>query len=169
MFGTILVQPTTTLANHHCKIPNKGDLDNNGIGDAGVQVVCNYKSVYAYDSSGAYYWDLGDGRVYTSSGITSVASLNQATLTVCDYQVNTKGDFGNDPFLNSGVITNNINCNGYDGKATYYYQIVHKTDPRFTGNPEWAEYGGDWEYHVLTVSGQGNLVRRPPASGGGGS
>src|SRR5687768_12931295 len=43
-----------------CKIPNGGDVDNNGIGDAGVQVVCNYTSVYAYDAFDDYYWDLGD-------------------------------------------------------------------------------------------------------------
>jgi hypothetical protein len=37
---------------------------------------------------------------------------------------------------------------------------VHETDPRYTGNPDWAVWG-NWEYHVLTETGSGNLVRRP--------
>lgn len=133
------------------------DKDGNGSPDAGVQVVRNYQSVYAYDAYGLWYWDLGDGRV---QGNSSFEGLDQETLSVCDYQVHSKGDFNNDPFLDSGVITNNIHCYGYDGNATYYYQIVSEDDPRYTGDPEWAIWG-TWEYHVYTVSGEGNLVAKP--------
>jgi len=35
---------------------------------------------------------------------------------------------------------------------------VHETDPRYRGNPDWAIWG-TWEYHVLTISEYGNLVR----------
>jgi len=46
----------------------------------------------------------------------------------------------------------------YDGTGAYNYLIVHQTDPRYTGNPDWAIWD-TWEYHVLTESGSGNLVR----------
>jgi hypothetical protein len=140
-----------------CKIPKGGDADNNLIGDAGVQVICNYDSVYAYDASAAYYWDLGDGRVYTSSGISSIDDLDQETLSVCDYRIHTKGDFGNDPYMNSGDISNMIRCYGYDGVAAYHYQIVSSDDPRYRGDPDYAIWG-TWEYHVLTASGTGNYI-----------
>lgn len=136
----------------------KVDADGNGFPDAGVVVVGHYTSVYAYDSHGDYYWDLGDGRVYTSVGIDSIDDLDPATLTVCDYVVNYKGTFDNDPFLDSGNVDNHIRCHGHDGTSTFNTQIVHETDPRYRGNPAWAIWG-DWELHVSTVSGTGNLVR----------
>jgi hypothetical protein len=140
-----------------CMIPNGGDMDNNGIGDVGVQVVCNYTSVYAYDYDGNYYWDLGDGRVQTSSpAITSADDLNQDTLTTCYYQVHTKGSFNNDPFQDTGEISNMINCRGVDN-GSYHYQIVSQGDPRYTGNPDWAVWG-TWEYHVDVEFNLGNVV-----------
>jgi hypothetical protein len=142
-----------------CNIPNGGDVDGNGIGDDGVQVICTYTSVYAYDASGDYYWDLGDGRIQGT--VNSIDELDQITLSVCDYQVQTKGSFENDPFQDSDVISNMIHCYGYDGNATYNYQIVHQDDPRYTGNPDWSIWGS-WEYHLSTQSGAGNLVRVPP-------
>lgn len=160
VMGFVLVSGVTgpdVAASDHCRYPKNWDADNNGVADAGVTVNCNYQSVYAYDASGAYYWDLGDGRVY---GVASIDALDQSTLSVCDYQVHSKGDFGNTPFLDSGVITNNIHCSGHDGNASYYYQIVSSDDPRYTGDPDWAEFG-TWEYHVYTVSGEGNLVAKP--------
>jgi hypothetical protein len=141
-----------------CTIPRGGDQDGNGIGDIGVQVVCNYTAFYAEDASGAYYWDLGDGRIQSSPGVSSVDNLDQTTLTNCYYQIHTKGTFENTPFQDSGVISNMIRCSGFDGTSTYNYQIVHKTDPRYRGNPDMAVWG-DWEYHVYTVSGEGNLAR----------
>jgi len=132
------------------------DADNNGIPDKGVKVNGHYLSVYAYDDAGDYYWDLGDGRVQGTVG--SVDALDQATLTVCDYVVNYRGTFENDPFQDSGVIFNHIRCYGYDGNGVYQYQIVHESDPRYRGNPDWAIWN-TWEYHVLTESGAGNLVR----------
>ena len=59
--------------------------------------------------------------------------------------------------MNEGWITNNINCHGYDDNGTYNYLIVSQNDPRYTGNPDWAVWG-TWEYHILTLSGNGNLV-----------
>jgi len=131
------------------------DADENGYPDAGVTVEGHYTSVYAYDA-GDYYWDLGDGRVQGTVG--SIDELDPATLTICNYVVNYRGKFENDPFLDSGVIFNHIKCRGYDDNGVYQYQIVHESDPRYRGNPEWSEWGS-WEYHVLTESGSGNLVR----------
>jgi hypothetical protein len=144
----------TTVPGHTGK--GRMDSDKNGYPDPGVNVVGHYYSVYAYDANADYYWDLGDGRVQGSVG--SVAELDEATLTVCDYVVNYRGDFNNDSFLNSGVIFNHIRCHGYDDNGVYQYQIVHESDPRYRGNPDWAIWG-NWEYHVLTESGAGNLVR----------
>lgn len=82
----------------------------------------------------------------------------------CTYVVNYRGDFGGDEYLDSGWIMNNITCPTENGTSTYHYLIVHESDPRYTGNPEWAIWG-NWEYHVLTIGGQdhseghGNLVR----------
>lgn len=132
------------------------DEDGNGIPDAGTYVNGHYTSVYAYDANGGWYWDLGDGRVYGNVG--SIDDLDDATLTRCDYVVNYRADFGNDPFMDAGWIQNHITCRGYDDNGTYNYLIVHETDPRYRGNPDWSIWG-TWEFHTLTVSGQGNLVR----------
>lgn len=140
------------------------DQDGNGIPDDGMEVNGKYTSLYAYDADGDWYWDLGDGRVQGT--VDSVDDLEQSTLTVCDYQVQYRGDFGNDPFLDSGWIINDINCSGFDDDNTYNYLIVHETDPRYRGNPDWSIWN-TWEYHTLTVSGSGNLVR--PESHVGGS
>jgi hypothetical protein len=106
------------------------DADGNGFPDAGVEVNGRYTG--AYDDS--------DG-------------------TVCKLTVIYRGDFGNDPYLDSGVITNHYLCKGPDGTVPYYYQIVHESDPRYTGNPAWSVWG-TWEFHVLTVGKLGgNLVR----------
>lgn len=136
------------------------DANDNGSPDEGAVVTGKYESVYAYDAND-FYWDLGDGRVQGT--VDTIDDLDQETLTVCDYQVQYRGSFDDDPFLDSGWIKNNINCSGYDDNGTYNYVIVHETDPRYTGNPDW-EIWGTWEYHVYTTSGQGNLVR--PSHGG---
>jgi hypothetical protein len=130
------------------------DKDSNGYPDAGVYVTGTYKSLYAEDASGAYYWDLGDGRVYTTKGVTSVEDLDQDTLVTCDYKNNYRADFGNDAFMDQGWIINNIRCS--DG-TTYHYLIVSSEDPRYTGDPELAVWGS-WEYHVLSESGSGNMA-----------
>lgn len=157
LLAAIGAGPVSAADSSVCKIPRGGDADGNGIGDAGVQVVCNYDSYYAEDASGAYYWDLGDGRVQTSSGITAPSDLDQSTLEECFYRVHTRGDFGNDPFLDSGEINNAVRCAGYEGTQAYYFQIVSQDDPRYTGNDELAIWG-TWEYHVNVESGSGNLV-----------
>ncbi len=135
------------------------DQDGNGFPDAGVYVNGHYTSTYAYDASGDWYWDLGDGRVQGTVG--SIAELDAGTLSRCDYVNNYRADFGNDAYMNEGWIQNHIRCSGYDGRAHYNYLIVSQTDPRYTGNPDWAVWG-TWEYHVLTESGSGNLVKSGP-------
>lgn len=146
----------TTVPGH---TGSRTDADGNGISDAGVFVNGHYTSVYAYDENGQWYWDLGDGRVMGT--VNSVEALDDDTLTVCDYVNNYRADFGNDPYMNTGWIQNHINCSGFDDNGMYNYLIVHKDDPRYTGNPDWALWG-DWEYHVLTQSGDGNLVKVQP-------
>ena len=133
------------------------DGDANGYPDSGVTVEGHYYSVYAYDANGDYYWDLGDGRVQGT--VASIDELDQATLTTCEYVVNYRGDFGNDSFLDSGVIYNHIKCRGDDDNHTYNYQIVHESDPRYRGDDPELAIWGNWEYHVLTESGAGNLAR----------
>ncbi|MEX2515113.1 MAG: hypothetical protein WD335_03220 [Candidatus Paceibacterota bacterium] len=135
---------------------NFKDEDDNGIPDEGEVVTGKYTALYAYDAAGDWYLDLGDGR--EQGTVNSVDELDQSTLTVCDYQVQYRGSFENDPFLDSGWIINDIKCSGYDNNGTYNYVIVHETDPRYTGNSDWAIWN-TWEFHTYTVSGQGNLVR----------
>lgn len=138
------------------------DTDNNGYPDVGVTTTGKYVSLYADDASGGWYWDLGDGRIY--GNVSSVDQLDAATRTICDYQNQYRAQFNNDPYMDNGWIINAINCRGY-APGAYLYLIVHESDPRYTGNPDWAIWG-TWEYHVLTVSGSGNLVARlaAPAS-----
>lgn len=143
----------TTVPGHST---DRQDSDGNGFPDEGVTVNGHYTALYAYDASGDWYWDLGDGRVQGTVG--SVDELDASTLTECEYVVNYRGNFENDPFLDSGWIQNQINCSGYDDNNKYNFMIVHETDPRYRGNPDWSVWG-TWEYHVLTVSGFGNLVR----------
>lgn len=143
----------TTVPGHQSE---RYDQDANGFPDEGETVNGKYTSLYAYDANGDFYWDLGDGRVRGT--VDSVDELDSATLTECDYQVQYRGNFENDPFLDSGWITNNINCSGYDDDGTYNYLIVHETDPRYDGNPDHSIWGS-WEYQVKTESGKGNLVR----------
>lgn len=143
---------TTVPGHQHARY----DQDGNGYPDEGVTVTGVYSSVYAYDASEDWYWDLGDGRVYGTVG--SLDELDQATRTTCDYRNQYRGTFGNDPFMDTGWIKNNIRCHGYDDNRTYNYGIVHETDPRYRGIPEWSIWG-TWEFHVLTVGGFGNLVR----------
>lgn len=137
---------------------NYKDADDNGIPDEGEIVTGVYKALYAYDASSDFYFDLGDGRVQGT--VDSVSELDQTTLTVCKYKVQYRGGFENDPFLDNGWIKNNIKCSGYDydGSQTFNYTIVHETDPRYTGEKP-ATFGGDWEYHVYAVGGEGNTVR----------
>lgn len=136
------------------------DEDGNGIPDEGEVVTGAYDSVYAYDAEGDWYWDLGDGRVRGTVG--SIDELDQDTLTVCDYQVQYRGKFENDPFLDSGWVMNQIKCHGYDydNSQTFKYTIVHETDQRYEGIEEQSIWG-DWEWHVDVEGGFGNKLTRP--------
>lgn len=145
--------------------PNqRTDKDGNGIPDAGVYVVGHYYSVYEYDAAGKYWWDLGDGRVLKN--VATRADLDQSTLTTLEYVVNYRADFGNTPYMDKGSIQNHIKARGYDYPkgAVFYYLIVHKSDPRYTGDPAWKIWG-DWEYFVNVESGSGNLPRLPNYTG----
>jgi hypothetical protein len=133
----------------------RADADGNGYPDSGRIVTGTYESLYAEDARGNWWWDLGDGRILGT--VSSLEALDAATLTRCDYQVSYRGDFGNTPSLDSGWMNNSIRCHGHT-RSTSHYLIVHRTDPRYTGNPDWSVWG-DWEYRVLTESGSGNLVR----------
>ena len=154
LFSSITVVSADTTVPGHAK--DRYDKDDNGYTDAGVYVNGHYTSVYGYDAIGDWYWDLGDGRVQGT--VSSLEGLDQATITICDYVVNYRADFNNDPFMNQGWIQNHINCSGYDDNNQYNYLIVSEEDPRFTGNPDWSVWG-TWEYHVETQSGFGNFVR----------
>lgn len=152
-----LIIGATTVPGHTKQIQSgKIDADNNQYPDLGIYVNGHYTSIYAYDESGNWFWDLGDGRIQGT--VDSIDDLDSATLTRCDYVVNYRGRFDNDPFLDGGWIQNLINCSGYDDNGQYNYMIVHQSDPRYTGNPDWAIWG-NWEYHGLIESGVGNLVR----------
>ena len=131
------------------------DRDGNGYPDSGVIVTGVYTSLYAEDAQGNWWWDLGDGRIEGS--VASLDALDAATVTRCEYRISYRGDFGNTASLDSGWLNNSVRCSGYT-RSTSHYLIVHRTDPRYTGNPAWAVWG-DWEYRVLTESGAGNLVR----------
>jgi hypothetical protein len=133
----------------------KYDADGNGFADVGVVVNGHYTSVYAWDANGDYYWDLGDGRVMGT--VAGIAALDATTLTTCDYVINYRGTFENDPFLNTGWIQNHINCSGFADNNHYNDLIVHATDPRYTGDPTRAVWG-DWELKGSTVSHQGNIA-----------
>jgi hypothetical protein len=137
----------------------KVDANGNGYADTGYKVNRHLTPIYAYDYNGDWYWDLDDGRIYGT--VPSIADLDTSTLTVCKYVENSRGAYNDTPYLDSGWILNTIVCTGKE-RGVYVYQIVHKSDPRYTGNPDLAIWG-DWEYHVLTISGYGNLVTRFPA------
>jgi len=136
------------------------DADNNGYPDAGVVVTKHWDSLYAEDAGGDWYWDLGDGRVYGTAD--SVDELDAATTSTCDYTNNSRGEFNNDPYQDTGWISNAITCNGYGGTGHWTYLMVHSSDPRFTGDQARSDelgWGPDWEYKVLTESGSGNLFK----------
>ncbi len=157
--GGIETSAFTDAAESKTSKSNYKDEDNNGIPDEGEVVTGAYKSVYAFDATGSYYWDLGDGRVQGDA--SSIADLDQATLSVCDYKVVYRATFGNDPFMDTGWIRNNIKCNGYsyDKAKTYNYLIVHETDHRYSEDA--PEIWGSWAYFVDTESGVGNKLAGP--------
>lgn len=160
----VLTLPSGAVAgkgkNDDTKKSHYEDEDGNGIPDEGETVTGAYDSVYAYDANGDWYWDLGDGRVRGT--VDSISDLDQDTLTVCDYQVQYRGQFDNDPFLDNGWVMNEIICRGYDydNAQTFKYTIVHETDPRYRGIEEHSIWG-DWEYHVNVEGGFGNKLTRP--------
>lgn len=106
----------------------KADKDGNGIADAGINVNNHYSFTIAY-----------------------------APDYVCTYVVNTRGDYGNTPYLDSGRIMNMIRCDIGGATYTYQYFFVHASDPHYTGEgtPIW----GTWEWFNLVESHLGNTLR----------
>ncbi len=94
-----------------------------------------------------------DGNGFPDEGVT-VNGHYTLEQSGCSYVVNYRGNFENDPYLDSGYIYNNVRC----PEGPYNYLIVHETDPRYRGNPDWSIWE-TWEFHTLTVPGVGNLVR----------
>ncbi len=162
LLAPLMVAPTSAASSEVCKIPRGGDADGNGIGDAGVQVVCNFTAYYAVDANGDWYLDYGDGRDVVGT-VSSPAELDSATLEECFYQIHSRGSFEDTPYQDTGEISNRVRCVGPDGVTTYNWVMVASDDPRYTGDPALAvpEFGPGWEYAVNTESGKGNLVVKP--------
>lgn len=142
------------------KPTSKTDADNNGYPDVGVVVTRHWTSLYAYDWNGDWYWDLGDGRVLGTVG--SPDDLDDASYNECSYVNQSRGTFENNPYQDSGWISNHIDCNGTDGHGHWNYLMVHRTDPRFTGDAARIaelDWGPDWEFKVLTELGTGNFFK----------
>ena len=156
MTGVATAAPTTVPGHSGSKV----DTDNNGFPDVGVVVVGHFTSLYAYDGNGDWYWDLGDGRILGT--VASFDDLDDATLNTCDYVNQYRGTFENNPYQDSGWISNHINCNGTDGHGHWNYLMVHSDDPRFTGDVERSQelgWGPDWEFKILTESGSGSFFK----------
>lgn len=131
------------------------DEDGNGIADEGEVVTGRYRALYAYDANGDFYTYNLTNRRLEGGTVDSLDDLDPATRTVCHDTVQYRGTLENDPFQDTGWIKNAIRCEGAD-RGSYSYLFVHETDTRYTGDgpATW----GDWEYHVLMVSGAGNVL-----------
>ena len=137
-----------TVVPGHAK---KCDQDGNGFCDDGVMVNGHYTALYAFDANGDWFLDYGDDRPGSPAGtVSSVDKLEDSTLTVCDYVINYRGDFGNDPFMDSGWVQNHIKCSGYS--------VKNGDIPRSTNFT--IDYPGG-QYRVYTVSKEGNILVVP--------
>jgi hypothetical protein len=135
--GSLLVLPlagsaSAEVTRSHDNLTDRTDSDGNGYPDQGEVVTGHEWQTVEYPAAGS----------------------------TCEYLVSYRGEFDNDAYQDTGWIQNVVTCTGgeYEGRATYL--IVHRTDPRFTGEgtPVW----GEWEYHVQVEAGVGNLeVVRP--------
>lgn len=126
----------TVLENGAGQPPAPQDGDGNGYPDAGQLVRGGSTANYSYDALGNWYYDLGDGR--TEGNVRSVDALNPATLTTCENIISYRGDFNNDPQLDSGWIRNRFQCDGYDDAYRANILIVHESDRRYRGDRERA-------------------------------
>lgn len=108
-------------------------------------------SASAYDGTGVVPGQQGRGGTVTGHYVTT----DDGAKVIVNY----RGDFGGDPYLNDGWITNQYK---YPDGRTVNYLIVYKTDPRWTGNPDLAIWG-EWEIVKQTKSGEGNQanIQRP--------
>lgn len=129
------------------------DEDDNGFPDEGVEVTGVYKALVAYDANGNVYQRNPSG---IGREIGNLDDLDPETTTKCYYKVQYRGTFGNDPFLDTGWVKNEVVCKGYepDNRTILW---VHETDPRYTGSGQPA-FGGDWEVHVDSQRGRGNVL-----------
>ena len=76
--ATGVLAASTRVPGHNT---DRYDQDNNGYPDAGVYVNGHYTSLYVEDANGDYYWDLGDGRIYTSSA--EIDSIDTSVRAKC--------------------------------------------------------------------------------------
>ena len=67
-------------------------------------------------------------------------------------------DYANDKLGFWDRTVNKLYTNFLNAKFVEDTKKSRQPVPRYTGNPDWAIWG-TWEYHVLTISGFGNLVR----------
>jgi len=104
----------------------------------------------AYDGKGTVPGQMGNDGTVTGHYTEDYQCLDGAGTVTVNY----RGDFGGDPHLNDGWITNQIKC---DSGVTISYLIVSSDDPRHTGNPSRAIWGS-WEIVKETVRGMGNLA-----------
>lgn len=129
------------------------DEDDNGFPDEDVEVTGMYKALVAYDANGNQYQRNPSGRGLEYG---SLDDLDPETTTKCYYKVQYRGTFGNDPYMDTGWVKNEVVCKGYepDNRTILW---VHESDPRYTGDGKPA-FGGDWEVHVDSQRGLGNVL-----------
>ena len=94
-----------------------------------------------------------DSNGYTDAGQVVTGRYTQASGG-CTYQVSYRGDFGNDEYLDSGWIINNIRC----GKDVYHVLVVTADDPRWSADGQDIGWGAGWLAVSFTQSGAGQLL-----------
>lgn len=156
-----IVKPTTTSRRRVLRGIALAGLTTSAISTAAAQGqgksnTGKYNAIYAYDQNGDWYGKNMSNRGLETGTVDSIDELDQDTLTTCYYKVLYGGSFGNDPYLDTGWIRNNVRCKGYepDNRNVLF---VHESDPRYEGDPDQAIWG-TWEYHVDAQRGKGNTL-----------
>jgi len=140
------------------------DGNDNDLPDVGVIVSGRYTSFIAFDSLGNFYWDFGDGTIFTFPTGIDIDDLNETTLSICDNQIIYQGEFNDDDVLDNGWIIEKERCYGYNfaEPRIFVYLMVHESDPRYTNDPDQVvacTASGCWEYQTAVVSGNGNILK----------
>ena len=139
------------------------DGNDNGLPDVGVIVSGRYTSFMAFDDLGNFYWDFGDGTIYTFPTGLDIDDLDEATLSICDNPIIYSGEFNDDDVLDNGWFIEKERCYGYDfaEPRISVHLMVHESDPRYSGddpNLIFCVASGCWEYQVASVSGSGSIL-----------